>query len=364
MDWTIDFRTIILAITWFAAAIVLVSVLVVLRVSYLRGAAHRREAELRRLRAEWDSILNGPPRRLEKLPFIRKAHMLPWMLMWNQAQEETYAKAGGDRIKRGYLNDIALRKNMPARALAWTLRRDVVDRLAAVTVLGHLRESSAVPVLRELCDSPNALISIAAARALLQSNRIFADRFVAMMAERADWPPGKLVAIVGEEQDALAAPLLDVCRTAAPAVVRGLVQYLRYVKPAAALPVIRHLLDTVADPETVTAALKVLTAIGGASDAPIAARLATNENWRVRVQAANALGALGDDSHIPLLTALLDDPHWWVRYRAAQALALVAERYGADLTQIAQDREDRFAREVLTQVIAESVPLLKGAAAS
>jgi HEAT repeat protein len=332
----------------------------VVRVSRLRRAAEKRETHLRRFQAQWKPILDGRPAHREKLPAIAEGDVIAWMQMWNFAQEAAYAD--GQSAKREYLNDIALRKNMPQRALQFTQRRDVLERLQAITMLGHLREKSAAMVLRDFCDSPNALISVAAARALLQTDPLFATRFVAMITQRADWSAGKIVTIVREEHDALSEPLLDFCRTGTPAATRVLVPYLQYVHAADALPVVRTLIESTTDSETLTTALKVLARIGRPEDAAIAGALSKHENWRVRVQAANVLAALGTESSVAVLAPMLGDTYWWVRYRAAQALGALADRCALDLSEILQDREDRFAREALTQVIAEREPLLEEAA--
>jgi HEAT repeat protein len=360
LELTIDFRTILAATAWIAVGIALLSLILVVRVSRLRALAEKRESDLRRFQAQWKPILDGAPRHRESLPAIDEPHVLAWMQMWNFAQEAAYGQPGGS-VKREYLNDIALRRNMLARALQFTQRRDVMERLQAVTMLGHLRETAAAMALRELCDSPNALISVAAARALLQTDPLFATRFAAMMVERSDWSAGKLVTIVREERDALSTPLLETCDGNYIA-ARALTPYLQYLDPKDALPAVRKFVETTGDLETLTSALKVLARIGTSEDAALAVALSAHENWRVRVQAANVLAALGSESSAGVLAAMLSDTHWWVRYRAAQALGALADRCGIDLSAILQDREDRFARETLTQVIAERSPLLEEAA--
>ena len=361
MALTIDFNTILAATAWIAVAIALLSLIVVVRVSRLRAVAEKREAELRRFQTQWKPILDGPPRHRESLPSIPQTNVLAWMQMWNFAQEAAYGQPGGS-IKREYLNDMALRRNMLARALQFTQRRDVMERLQAVTMLGHLRETSAAMALRELCDSPNALISVAAARALLQIDPLFATRFVAMMVDRADWSAGKLVTIVSDERDALWVALLECCDTGTYAATRALVPYLQYLKPEDALPTVRRLIETTGDLETLTTSLKVLARIGTSADAAVAVALSAHDNWRVRVQAANVLAVLGGESSADALAKMLADTHWWVRYRAAQALGALAERCDVDLGAILQGQDDRFARETLTQVIAERAPLLEEAA--
>jgi HEAT repeat protein len=76
----------------------------------------------------------------------------------------------------------------------------------------------------------------------------------------------------------------------------------------------------------------------------------------VRVQAARALARIGERTDIDLLAPLLGDREWWVRYRAAQALASLAALYGQPLDVVGHTLSDRFARDMLAQVMAERSP--------
>jgi HEAT repeat protein len=336
----IDFNTIVAAVSWFAVAVLLFAIALVVRSMSLRGAAARRECDLELLRKEWDSN-----------PRVPRKYTLEWILLWNQARASAR-------------EPVPVGKQVRAQALRWIKRGDVVERIASITLLGHVREPAAVPALRVLCDSSNALISVFAARALLQIEPHFAKRFVMMMYEREDWAAGKVASIVREERDLLAAPLLDACSSAPVPVARALVPYVQYLDAQKAAPVLRNIVRTVSDAETLAAALKALAVTGSAADASVAAKLAADERWQVRVQAANALSALGDESHIPLLAAMLGDRRWWVRHRAAQAIAAVAGRCKADIASVISEREDPFARDALVEALAEHSSTLKGVRAS
>ena len=50
---------------------------------------------------------------------------------------------------------------------------------------------------------------------------------------------------------------------------------------------------------------------------------------------------------------LLADPQWWVRYRTAQALQHLLAGAEGRLAQVRDAQEDRYARDILTQVMAE-----------
>jgi HEAT repeat protein len=85
---------------------------------------------------------------------------------------------------------------------------------------------------------------------------------------------------------------------------------------------------------------------------PVRARLA-DVDWQVRVQAVKALGRIGDRSDTARLALLLADREWWVRYRAAQALVELPWMKRADLDALRASLEDRYAADMLAQVVAE-----------
>lgn len=337
---TIDFSTVVAAVSWFAVVVLLLSVGFVVRSSSLYRAAARRERDVEWLSRVW-LLLRRVPRR----------YTLEWILLWNQARETTGEPSPvGRRIR--------------AQALRWIKRGDVAERVAAITMLGHLRETSAVPALRCLTESPNALVSIVAARAVLQIEPRFAERFVTMMYARSDWAAAKLASIVRQERELLAAPLLQRCGSAPVPEARALVPYVQYLDARKAVPVLRTIVRTVIDAETLASALKALAVIGAADDAGAVAKLAADERWQVRVQAANALGALGCESHITLLAAMLGDSNWWVRHRSAQAITAIAGRCGTNLAALLPERHDLFARDALAEALAEYASTLQGARAS
>jgi HEAT repeat protein len=71
------------------------------------------------------------------------------------------------------------------------------------------------------------------------------------------------------------------------------------------------------------------------------------------MHAAAALGRLGESSDVEHLQPLLADPQWWVRYRAAQALSRLPGLDHEGMQRIRAAQNDRFACDVLDQVMAE-----------
>ena len=72
---------------------------------------------------------------------------------------------------------------------------------------------------------------------------------------------------------------------------------------------------------------------------------ANDPRWEMRAVVATALGAFGAAENRETLVKLLCDKEWWVRYRAAETLARGEETQ--ELTQMVEQTDDRFAREML-----------------
>jgi HEAT repeat protein len=81
--------------------------------------------------------------------------------------------------------------------------------------------------------------------------------------------------------------------------------------------------------------------------------LLAHPDWQVRVQAARALGRIGEHADAGRLAALLADREWWVRYRAAQALVDLPALSRQDCESLCASLTDRFAADMLAQVLAE-----------
>lgn len=349
---TIDFSVLIAAVYWIAAAVGVASFLLTIQVSVMRISGRARAQHLERFEATWKAILDGPPQPIDQLPVVEAADLTVLTILWNEAQEAALSGADGRGAQtRSYLNEIAGHTALGQSALHRLRGRDLAKRLSAITLLGHSGERSATPVLTGFISSPNALISFASARALLQIDPAEAGRFVALMVKRSDWSPFKLLSVVRQETASLVDPLIAAVLEFPPEASSRLIPYLAFFEAAKSMTAIRRVLETGADAEQIREALKVLGAIGTAAAAGLAGKFATHPDWRVRVQAANSIGRLGRTAQAPILTALLGDTHWWVRYRAAQALAKLNAI--SSLQRLLEKHPDRFARDVLRQVIGE-----------
>lgn len=271
--------------------------------------------------------------------------------MWNDVDEAAAGGSDDQMAVRWYLDEIARRSGVVPTALRFAQKGNTADRLIAVTMLGLLKEQSAKELIESLTASLLPVLSIAAAHALVQIDPQTARRFLTLRLERDDWPPAKVDAIIEQERALFAPVLVDAIFTLPEG--KRLVRYLRFCDEDEALPAIYRILDAdSSDDSTIRSALKVLGQLAPRDGSGRAASFLKHENWEIRVQASNALGRIGDSTQVPALAELLGDPEWWVRYRAAQAIADLTGD-AKMLSYIHDAQSDRYAREMLTQVIAE-----------
>lgn len=348
MEFAIDFNSLIEIVYAIGAIIALASLLIIFQIVRMRYVI--RSAEQRRcdFEARWKPILNGSEA-VASVPELHGEERTWFVRLWNDERSKIAGEPHPGQ-RRVTLAGLAERTNSIQYVRRLAARGDVAERVIALTMLGWLRDPADLEISSELAESADPVISITAAHAMLHIDPHHARRFLELRLSRSDWAPAKVDAIVEEERRTLQPALLD----AIFAMPEGdrLVRYLAYCEPEKMLPVLTRVLETSQETPTLVAALKVLGRIAGPEQAPLARKFLHNGDWYVRVQSAHALGRLGDSSDVAGLSALLADAEWWVRLRAAQAIATLAKDVTA-LERLRDEQKDRYAREVLTRVIAE-----------
>jgi HEAT repeat protein len=223
----------------------------------------------------------------------------------------------------------------------------------ALQAQGYLRDQNAVAELAAATDDPNALVSIIAAEALAAIDAARAvDRLIPKIASRRDWPRTHVFKLLQRAGSALIGEPLYRCIRAAPdADAAYLLQFAEIAEFDVRDALAVELLRTRSDPEVLAAALKVAT---GHTEVPRMDELLAHPAWYVRMQAATLLGRMGRGEDAGRLERLLGDEEWWVRFRAAKALVRLPGVGERDLEQIRTRLIDRYARDILGQVIAET----------
>jgi HEAT repeat protein len=347
---TVGGDPVLAAAFWTGAGALLLTLLLGLQIVRLRISLRARERRDTRTLARWRPILNAaivgdsPP----QLPALRASERLHFIKLWVHLHSSLRGEAGAA------LNDIACRLGLDADARAMLGRRARTERLLAALMLGHLGDREAWPQLLRLTGMDDPTLSLTALWALVRIDpQAAAEYLTPMFIEREDWAMSHVAGILQQAGTPVAAvlagmlPRLSVQRL--PRALR-IAEALRIDLPADALAA------ALAGGEiaVITAALRIVNT--PLLQAPVRALLA-HEDWQVRVQAAKALGRIGERADVERLVLLLADREWWVRYRAAQALVELPWLKRADLEALRASLDDRFAADMLAQVMAEQEAL-------
>ena len=332
--------------------IILCSLLMLLVVFALRIRLLLRQRRERRYKAQWQPLLAecvfGVP---EKLPHVPRNMRYHFLRLWNYHHE---LLTGGARKNLESLAAL-LKLEEIAREL---LRGDLRQRLIAVLTLGHLGDRTYWHELRALVDDPSPILSLTAARALLDIDASATLTWlVTVMAAREDWPLARVVSMLKEAgPDRITLPLI----AAGEGVVRAeggsrrMVRLLRMMEVAHTeriAAVVGRIVRESADAEVIAAGLRL---IRDPRDREMVRAFTGHESWFVRVSAVRVLGQIGEVADRELLTGMLSDHHWWVRYHAARALLALPGVLIEDIEKIRNALTDRYAADMLSQVIAEA----------
>jgi HEAT repeat protein len=337
---------ILAAAFWTGIAALLLTLLLGLQIVRLRIALRARERRKARTLARWRPLLNAAivgdiP---QQLPPLRASERLHFIKLWVHLQASLRGDAGAA------LNGIACRLGLDSEARAMLGRRARTERLLAALMLGYLGDRQAWPQLLRLAGMDDPTLSLTALWALVRIDpQAAAEYLTPLFIEREDWAMSHVAGILQQAGTPVAAVLAGMLpRLNAQRLPRALriAEALRIELPAESLAA------ALASGEVaiVTAALRIV-------NTPLLQEqvrtLLSDEDWQVRVQAAKALGRVGHRGDVERLVAMLADREWWVRYRAAQALVELPWLKRADLDALHATLDDRYAADMLAQVMAE-----------
>jgi HEAT repeat protein len=332
---------------WLGLVVVVTSMVLLVAILLMRYLAERRERRHQVAADFWRRVLaeaaQAVPARVPPLP---RGDMTGFVDAWNDLQGT--ADAVGQAGMRKLAEPLGL-----DRKLALLLERGSFhDRVMAIIAMGHLRSPAHFDVLAGMINDRSPIVSINAARALM---RIDPPRAVQMVVPqivaRQDWVEGGIAQMLNEAgPEVVSRELGGAALRVNDEVAPRLVRFLAGVSPEAASPVIRQILGEPHDEHLVSTCLQVMT---DPADVDRVRPLLAHPRWHVRMHAAAAIGRLGKAADAQALLPLLADPQWWVRYRTAQAVRALYEGDAELLEHVRSRQEDRYARDILTQVIAE-----------
>ncbi len=278
-----------------------------------------------------------------ELPALARRDHGRFLRLWTYLHESVR----GDASER--LNRVAVELGIDRSALDFLRRGSRAQQLQAILAAGYLKDRSAWSTLQAMARSPDGLVSVNAARALIRIDALAGAQFLMpLILARHDWEVTRVALFLVDAREAFWLLLIKGLPAQEPRDLPralALAEALRLQLPAATL---RYLLDPQQPPEVVCCALRLAAA---AELAPEVRGCLSHPDPDVRLQAARALTRLGGPDDVPRLAALLDDPQWSVRLGAAQALAALPYLSTAQLA--ALQRPGGAANDVLRHVVAE-----------
>jgi HEAT repeat protein len=330
---------------WTGTVALVLTLLLALQIVMLRIGLRRRERLAQAAVQKWRPLLNQAIVGEDpELPPLAARERLPFLHLWAHLQ----GSLRGDAAEG--LNRLARRLGVDALARTMLARGPRNERLLAALVLGHLRDRAAWDLLLPLTRAGDSALSLTALWALVRVDPEAAAGYLTpLFIEREDWALSHVAGILQQAAQpvahVLARLLPQLSDERLPRALR-IAESLRVPLPAGALGAALRS----SSPTVVVAALRSVIAPDALADVR---HLLGHADWQVRVQAARALGRIGSREDAARLTLLLGDPQWWVRYRAAQALRELPLLSRADLEAVRASLTDRFALDMLDQVLAE-----------
>lgn len=329
-------------------ALALMAVVMMVMVVLMRIKSAADEARTERVLKRWrplvmKRILDVPT----KMPRVAAQDWPTLMSLWNHLYESLRGDA------RDKLTAVGKEIGMREEARRFLASNDPRKQLLAILVLGNFKDGQAWPRAKEMVQSTNVIMSLAALRAMLMINpRVAMPVVTPLIARRTDWSPVRVAAFLSDAgEDATAKHLAKGALTLPGRDAVRLLKYIQATNARSALPAVRELVKKSDDPGIMAAALPLLKE---AKDRDLQREMLKHPSWFVRVQAAQMMGRMGQPGDEEALMALLSDQQWWVRYRAAQAMASLPFLGLDQIRWIQAHHEDRYAREILDQVLAES----------
>jgi HEAT repeat protein len=287
----------------------------------------------------------GPTR---EVPALKSRDQLAILFLWNHYYEVVSGEATENLIAIGKqlkLDSIARRQ---------LFRGNKEYRLLALLTLGNLRSREDWPLINQFLHQPDTYLSMVALRACFQIHPERAvNTLLPYLISRDDYPAPQIGTLLKRINNEQICPLLSLHMMLN--LSNNATNILRYMQ-VCGCDINRKILQTIIEKQLDDQVTS--TALGMISD-PSAMDLILpfidHPRWHVRVHAATALGKLATRQQVPELLKLLRDQEWWVRYRAAQALARLPFMDRGELEKIAESLDDRYARDILHQAMAEAI---------
>ena len=341
-----DFLTVLLIVL--SAGLTLIGLLLVLVIIVIRTLHARRVRWVAKFRARFQPILFEAMLAPVKIQLNSRRERIALMALLDETQQDISGEESNN------LNQLVRDLRLDQEALRCIAERSLANKLLGIRVISRAGVIEAWLLLEALALGNNQTLALAASHALvlLDPKRAFA--IIAPVLQRGSkWAPVEVIRILRDGREFAREALAALLDNAAADEAVLLVKLLQKTQDSAILPVLRARLLRARQPEETGELLLALGRLGTAEDRQSVLAYLGNSNWIIRLKAVRALGLIGVAEDRNVLLALLSDEQWWVRYAAAQSLVSLPGSSIAFLQSLRRHQADRYAADILKQVIAE-----------
>ena len=341
-----DFVTVLLIVL--SAGLTVIGLLLVVMIFVNRTLHARRVRWLATFRTRFQPVLFEAMLAPVTIQLNSRRERIALMALLDETQQDISGEESNN------LNQLVRDLQLDQEAKRCIAGHSLANKLLGIRVISRAGVVEAWPMLEALALGSNQTLALAASHALVLLDPTRAFAIIAPVLQRgSQWAPVEVIRILrdgGEyAREALGALLENA--TADEAVL--LVKLLQQTQDSAILPVLRARLLRARVPEETGELLLALGRLGTAEDRQTVLAYLGDSNWIIRLKAVRALGLIGVAEDRNVLLALLRDKQWWVRYAAAQSLVSLPGSSVAFLQALQRHQTDRFAVDILKQVIAE-----------
>lgn len=338
---------------WVSIAIGTLVLLLVVYILTLRATLLRKERRYHALLKIWQPILLCTGEQsLDRLPKLGSLDRVPFLIIWNSLFE-----AHDNSDIREWMIAVAKSRGLIQLARQLLDDRRIRTQLLAIVTLGQLRDQERWNALSQMSDQEHALLSLASTQAIA---RIDPQKAVSIVIpkiiRRSDWPVAKVATILKEMgPDLVSEPLRDALMKTASDEMQRLIPYLETCHAPVARSAVQQILaNRYYDDRVISPCLNVIGKFHDKTQLERVRQYLNHTRWHLRAAAASCLGKIGGKEDEKQLMSLLADPEWWVRYRAAQSLVKLAAADKNGIRKMRESLGDRYAKDILTQVLAET----------
>lgn len=282
----------------------------------------------------------------ENIPKLQRKHRHVFLHEWNKF----YFMLRGETT--GRLQKLSRQQGLDVIARKYIDNNNMRKKLLGIVTLGHMQEISIWNNLIDFVHSEHSILSLTAAQALVDINSKDAMQFlIPHIIKRRDWPLARVAMMLNStSSEQLVKMLNKAIDEASEDEIPHILQFLSSSHFDPAINKLCERLGNSDDNRIIAACIKIIKDEHGLK---LARKHASNPEWYIRLHVATVLGRMGLQEDVKLLTRLMSDPEWWVRYRSAQSLAQMPFIDAAELEKIHDHLQDRYARDILQQVISE-----------